>query len=401
MDITSLVWIDSTGYNYEDYPSFLAFYTTGYQSIYGTDTYLGDDSQDGQWIAIQAQAAYDMAAVGAAIYNSFSPTTAQGTGLSRVVRINGISRENSSNSTVDVTLTGTAFITVTNGIAIDILQQQWALPASVTIGSGGSVTVTATAVQPGAIQAEADTITGIFTPTQGWQTVNNSGAATPGSPVETDAALRQRQTVSTAIPSLTVLEGAVGLIANTPGVTAVQPYENDTNTTDGNGAPAHCVYFVVEGGTDDAVASAIQIGKTPGVLAYGTTTVPTTDSNGVPINISFFRPSSAVISVQVTLTPLSAWTSGNETIIADAIAAYINTEIAIGGNPLDTSGDKGVSYSQLFAVAYVPGTQAAGSFIIESIELKKNSGSFAVADVDLAFDEQAVCDPSTNVSFIT
>jgi uncharacterized phage protein gp47/JayE len=400
MTVSQLVYIDSTGYNYEDFPAFLSFFTEGYQAIYGQDVYLGSDSQDGQWIGVQAQAAYDTAALGAAIYNSFAPTTAQGTGLSRLVKINGLQRLVPSNSTVDLVIIGTAFTTLTNAIAVDELGQQWAIPSPTTIPFSGMITVTATAVLPGALNALANTVNMIFTPTQGWQSVNNPAAATPGAPVESDAALRARQAVSTELPALTELESTVAAIAQVLGVTAVQPYENYTNTTNADGLPPHSISMVVEGGTDLAVAEAILLKKTPGTDTYGSTSVPLHDSNGVPITINFYRPTPAVISVQITLTPLLPWISSNETIIADAVATFINTDIPIGGLALDELGTMGVSFTQLFGIAYVPGTTAQGSFIIESIEIKKNAGSFAAADVDLLFNEQAVCDPTTNVTFI-
>jgi uncharacterized phage protein gp47/JayE len=400
IDYSALVWIDSTGYNYEDYPTFLAAWTAAYQGIYGADVYLGSDSQDGQWIAIEAQAAYDAAALGAANFNSFSPATAQGIGLSRVVQINGLERESASNSTVELVIVGTAYTTITNGIAVDELNQQWALPSSVTIPMSGTITVTATAVLEGALSAAPDTVNMIFTPTNGWQSVNNPSAATVGAAAEDDAALRIRQQASTALPSQTVLEGTYAAVANVPGVTALQDYENYTDLTNSDGLPPHSISFVVEGGTDDAVAAAIQIKKTPGTDTYGTTSVPTVDSNGVPITINFFRPTSAVIGVQITLTPLTAWISSNTTIIADAVASFINTDIPIGGLVLNELGNQGVSFTQLFGVAYVPGTTAAGSFIIESIELSKNGGGLSAADVDLLFNEQAVCNPSVNVTFI-
>lgn len=400
IDISTLFYIDATGFNYEDYPSFLAFYTTNYQAIYGADVYLGNDSQDGQWLAIQAQAAYDFISSGAVAYNGFSPANAQGTLLSQLVKLNGIERLSPSNSTAELVIVGTAFTTITNGIAVDILEQQWALPATVVIPISGTITVTATAVDLGAIQAVPDSITTIFTPTQGWQSVNNPAAATPGAPVEGDGALRIRDAASVSLPALTALEATYSSVANVAGVDAVKDYENATNTTDSNGLPPHSISFVVSGGTDTDIAAAIQLKKTPGTQTYGTTSVPVTDSNGVPLTINFYRPTDALIAVQVTLTPLASWIVSNETIIADAIATFLNTQIPIGGISLSTSGAMGISFSQLFGVAYVPGTSAVGSFIIESIELSKNGGGLSEADITLLFNEQAVCDPTMNVSFV-
>ncbi len=361
--ISDLVYIDSTGYHYADYPSFLSYVTTAYQGIYGEDVYLGSDSQDGQWLAIVAQALYDSAALGASIYNSFSPSTAQGIGLSRVVKINGLTRQSSSNSTVELVIVGTAFTTLTNCSAIDSLNQIWNLPASVTIPYSGTITVTATAASSGAIQAQPDTITGINTPTQGWQSVNNPSAATVGSGVESDAALRNRQAVSTSIPAQTVFDATIGAVSNVPGVVALAPYENDTGSTDSNGLPGHSISLVVEGGTDTEIAQTILDYKTPGTQTYGTTSVPLVDPKGVPITINFFRPNISQIAVQVTLTPLSSWVSSNETIIANAVAAYINS-VPIGGI---------IVITQIIVAAYVPGTIAAGSFNIESISIAQQA----------------------------
>jgi uncharacterized phage protein gp47/JayE len=289
MDVTDLVWIDSAGYHFEDFPSFLSYLTTSYENIYGDDVYLGSDSQDGQWLGIIAQALYDTAALGASIYNSFSPSTAQGVGLSRVVKINGLRRQSATNSTVELAIGGTAFTNILNGIAIDELNQQWALPASVTIPMAGTITVTATAVVAGAVAALPSTINSIYTPTQGWQTVSNAAAATVGTAAETDAALRNRQATSTQIPAQTVFDATIGAVANLSGVIDVAPYENDTDSTNANGLPPHSISLVVQGGVDTEVAQTILDYKTPGTNTYGTTSIPLTDPKGYPRCCEFNR----------------------------------------------------------------------------------------------------------------
>lgn len=375
MTVTDLVFIDSAGYHFADFPAFLAYLTGAYTDIYGADVYLGEDSQDGQWLGIVAQALYDTAAIGAAIYNSFSPLTAQGVGLSRVVKINGLRRQSATNSTVELVIGGTVFTNIVNGIAIDDLNQQWALPSSVTIPMSGTITVTATSITAGAIQAQPDSITSIFTPTQGWQTVNNPTAATVGQPFETDNVLRNRQSISTSIPAQTVFDATIGAVSNVPGVIALSPYENDSDITDSNGLPPHSISLVVEGGTDTDIAQTILDYKTPGTNTYGTTSVSLTDAKGVPITINFFRPTLAPIAVQVTLTPLSSWISSNQDIIAAAIAAYISS-IKIGGD---------IILTQLYAVAYVPNSTAAGSFNIEGIEIAQcATGSIHLTGVPTA-----------------
>lgn len=396
MAVSDLNFIDATGYHFADFPSFLSYLTTAYQSIYGSDVYLGADSQDGQWLALVAQALFDTASVGASNYNSFSPATAQGVGLSRVVKINGLRRGIPTNSTVVVTIIGTANTVIANGVVIDTLQQKWDLPASVTIPFSGTIDVTAVSEVMGNITADPNTVTGIFTPTLGWQSVNNTDAATPGAPVELDATLRARQAVSTSLPALTVIDATIGALENLTGVTEVKSYENDTGTTDGNGLPGHSICFVVQGGLIADITNAIGLYKTPGTntFASGPNARNETyiDPKGMPVPINFINPAiTATISVEITVTPLNnGWSTDYVAQIEDALSAAIQS-VPIGGT---------VVYTALFVAAYLVGTPAYGTFDVISIEIKKNAGSFAAANIPLNFDEIPLCDPTTDV-FVT
>lgn len=392
VNFSDLVFIDSTGYHYADFPTIQNWLIGQYQSVYGADVYLGSDSQDGQWVGIQAQGYYDVATVGAATYNSFSPVTAQGVGLSRVVKINGVTRESPSNSTVDLVIGGTTGTTLTNAIAIDDLNQQWSIP-TLTIPMAGTITITATAIAAGAIAALPNTITGIFTPTSGWQTVNNPSAATTGNPVEIDAALRARQARSVAIPSLTVFDGTVGAVQNVAGVSQAVGYENPTNSTDGNGLPPHSVAIVADGGTDIAVAQAIQVHKTPGTQTVGTTTVLVQDSHGMPINIHFYRPTDTTINIGVTVVIGAGWDSSTETLIKNALAAQVTyPNVPIGGK---------IILTQLYAVAYLVGTPQYGTFTVAAIEISQDLDPLGTSNIILTFLEEPQCDPTTDVTVTT
>lgn len=389
MLITDLVYIDSTGYHFSDYPAFLAWLQNEYRAIYGADIYLEADSQDGQFLAVMAKAFYDTAALGASVYNSFSPVTAQGVGLSRNVRINGLTRRLPTFSTVTLTLVGQAGTVITGGIATDSLQQKWDIPTT-TIPGGGTITVAATAQVAGAVTAAPATITTIFTPTRGWQTVNNVGAAVPGVPVETDAELRLRQAASTANPSLTVLDGTVGGVANLTGVTKVKGYENDTGITDGNGIPAHSISIVVQGGVSQDIADTIGVHKTPGTGTFGDTTVLTYDAHGMPLNISFERAVTATVQAEITIAAGVGWSTDFVALIQNAVAAVINA-VPIGDDVLIT---------KLYAPAYLIGTAAGQTFDIALLEIGKNGGAVGPTNVTMDWDENPVCVPATDITVI-
>ena len=390
MAIADLVYVDATGFHYPDYPTVLEQLKDEYRTIYGNDVYLEADSQDGQWVAVMALAIFDTMQVAASVYNSFSPLTAQSDALSRNVKINGIRRRVATYSQVDLRIVGQVGTTINNGQAEDTLGQKWNLPVSVTIPVGGEITVTAQAADIGDVSAAAGTITKIATPTLGWQTVENLLPAVEGEPVETDAELRSRQAVSTAIPSLSVLDGTVGAVASLAGVTRFRGYENDSNATDANGIPAHSIAIVVEGGDAQAIGDAIATKKTPGTGTYGTTTVTTYDAYGLPNDIDFFRPTPATIGVEVTIQALTGYTTGFADLIAAAIAAQINA-LEIGDDVLIT---------KLYVPANLPGNAAGSTFDITQLRIKKNAGAFGTGNVVLAFNEVAECDPTTDVTVI-
>jgi uncharacterized phage protein gp47/JayE len=372
--------IDASGILKPDYADVLAYLEAEFRSIYGEDIVITPDSQDGQMLAIFAAAIDDANAMALQVYNAFSPSSARGVGLSSVVKINGIKRLVASYSTVDLLITGQAGTTITNGIAQDASGAQWLLPASVTIPVDGDITVTATAKELGAVLAASGTVTTIGTPTRGWQTVTNPTAAVAGAPVEEDATLRRRQTVSTALPSRTVFEGTIGAVASISGVTRWKGYENDTGSTDANGLPAHSISLVVLGGDATAIAQAIADKKGPGAATYGTTSVDITDEFGVTRAIKFYRPTNATIKVAIAITALAGFTTAIETAIKQACVDWING--------LDIGED--VEFAEMYVPANLNGLPDRRTYKITGLTIAKNAGTPGTSDLVIAFNEAPI-----------
>lgn len=346
--------IDSTGISGPAYSDILASLQASFQSIYGSDIYIEPDSQDGQWLATLAQMIYDGNQADITVFNGYSPTYAQGAALSSQVKINGLRRDSSSNSTAVVNVGGQVGATISNGVVQDSNKNLWDLPATVVIPISGTIAVTATAQQPGAITAIAGAISEIYNPQPGWQTVSNPSAATPGEPVETDPALRKRQAASTSLPAQTPLQAIIANVAETQGIGRNKIYENWSNTTDANGLPPHSISVVAEGGDITAIAQVIEAKKSPGTDTYGTTSVTVLDPAGVPITIDFFELAEISILAQITITPLTGYVSTTGNLIVAAVAQYLS-EFAIGQDsllgklfgPANLSGDAATSSSGL------------------------------------------------------
>ncbi|MGI4946730.1 MAG: baseplate J/gp47 family protein, partial [Janthinobacterium lividum] len=295
------VTIDATGIHAPAFEDFQTYLVDSFQAIYGADTYLGNDSQDGQFLGLFALAATNATNAVVAAYNGYSPAGAQGTGLASAVKINGLARLVPSYSTADLLVIGQAGRVIAGGSAKDTAGYIWALPASVTIPLSGQIVATATCQTPGAIGAAPGAISQINTITLGWQAVTNLQAAAPGAPVESDATLRARQAVSTALPARTVLESIVGGVLSLPGVSACQPYENDGYATDVNGLPPHSIALVVQGGDAQSIADLIAAKKTPGAGTLGSIAETVVDAYGIAHTIRFYAPTLVPITVAVTL----------------------------------------------------------------------------------------------------
>lgn len=375
--------VTAEGISAPDYQTVLDTITGYFQQIYGSDAYLDPDSKDGQMVALVALAIHDANNTAISVYRSFSPATAVGDALTSNVKINGITRRAATNSTVDLLLTGTVGTTITNGSVRDTNSMIWNLPATVVIGTDGTVVATATCANSGAVAAVAGSVNGINTPTRGWASVTNPLAATVGVAAETDAELRVRQSQSVALASLTPFDAVDGAIANVEGVTRHKLFENDTDTTDANGLPAHSISAIVEGGDATEIANTIRSTKGQGVSTYGTTAVIVTDKYGNPYTIRFSRPVDVPIYVSITIQALTGYSSEVGDEMKAAVAAYINS-LAIGDSVL---------LSRVYSPANL-GVVSGGNaryYDIMELLIGRTAEGVAAANVVLAYDESASC----------
>ncbi|HBM3273097.1 baseplate J/gp47 family protein [Klebsiella quasipneumoniae subsp. similipneumoniae] len=385
--------VTAEGISAPDYQTVLDTITGYFQQIYGSDAYLEPDSKDGQLVALVALAIHDANNTAISVYRSFSPATALGDALTSNVKINGITRRSATNSTVDLLLTGTVGTTITNGSVRDTNSVVWNLPATVVIGSDGTVVATATCANSGAVAAVAGSVNGINTPTRGWASVTNPLAATVGVAAETDAELRVRQSQSVALASLTPFDAVDGAIANVEGVTRHKLFENDTEATDSNGLPPHSISAIVEGGDATEIANTIRSVKGQGVSTYGTTAVIVTDKYGNPYIIRFSRPVDVPIYVSITLKALTGYSSEVGDEIKTAVAAYINS-LAIGDSVL---------LSRVYSPANL-GVVSGGNaryYDIMELLIGRSADDVAAANVVVAYDESASCSVDNIVLVVT
>jgi hypothetical protein len=390
--------LDTTGLSIPDYSDIFAQLSSQYLSIYGADTTLDADDQDGQFLAIFAQGISDCDNAAQDVYNAFGLNSAQGADLSSLVKITGTRRAVTGFSTDTITIVGTPNVPINNGQVGDNLGQGtiWNLPATVVIPNSGTINVSITSTTPGPTTFTPGQISVILTPTLGWTSAVNIGPATAGPPVQTDSQLRQVASNSVAGPASTVLDSISAAISNVANITRSFVYENDTDVNDANGQGPHSIYAVVQGGATQDIVNAIGSTKSPGTTTLGSTSGTYTDSRGVPDVISYYPLTIVTISVIVNITKLTGYTVTAASLIQQAVAGYLSG-LAIGEDsyqsrlysPANLAGDAAVTATGLtqpqldaFSVTYN---------VTSILQSRPSDAPPAVQDVPIAFNEATTC----------
>lgn len=361
----------------------LEYYQGKAREIFGSDIVITPDSQDGQMVAIVAQALADVNAQAVVIYSAFNPSTAKGVALDTAVKTNGLTRHTATHSTADLRLVGQAGTTIRNGVAIDTNGNRWMLPETVVIPVAGEITVTATAESAGDIVATAGAINRIGTATLGWQTVTNPSDAVVGSAQETDDELRTRQSKSTSLPSMSLWEGIIAAVLDLPGVRRLSGICNNDDTPTSEGVPGHTIALIVDGGEVAEIAETTYLKGGEGTGTYGSVSYPLMDKYGFPHTVRFSRPTSVSIKAKVTIKPSATYLSDVATEIKQRIADYING-LAIGVS---------VNLPRVISSAVKDcDTGVDTRFDLQSLELARGDGALEAKSITIAWNEAAMCD---------
>jgi len=349
---------------------------------FGDNIDLSAQSGFGQFVGIMSEQLADEWQSQENIYNSQYPSTAQGNQLSNVVMYNGLTRLAASYSTIaTVTLTGISGTLIPAGSQASVTGtgKVFETDSAATIGVGGTVVVSMTATETGAIEASIGTLVNIDTPIYGWTAVNNTVAAVAGRDVETDAELRVRRASSTLFTAQNLSDSLYAQLLQVDNVDDVLVFSNGTGGVV-NGVPAHNFLTVVRGGDDDDIAAVVWTNTPQGIASYGTTTVSVTDAQGYSQDVKFTRPSPINIYFTVTITTDSDFPSTGSDDIKAAMVAYGQANFLI---------DDDVIMSEFYTpINTIPG--------ITSIVLTIGTAPTPVgtANITIDIDEYSNYDPS-------
>jgi len=353
-----------------------------YRAIYGQDINIAQDAPDGQRVGISATASLDMQAFAAWLYNSLDPDLASGVALNRIIKLVGITRRPATQSVWDLQVASSTAITLPAGYTVeDDLGQEWSINSPMSLPAGTN-TVTFRALEFGAVEGVSGAVIEQSTIVVGVTSIVASVDSAVGVDEETDEQLRVRRNRSLENPALSTIGGLFAKLANTPGVTDIRVYENNTDTTDSDGIPAHYTYSVVEGGEIGDIVETIVKNKTAGAGTLGsvsgnyieTLTRPDGSTFTITHTMQFDRPLFVSVYITVTATRRDPAIPIDAVLIAQKIADSV---LYIGDNLLASS---------LYAKAY----QAGSDYYLTDLLISDDNAVFTDERLISAINEKYV-----------
>lgn len=351
------------------------------KAIFGDNFNVTPESPDGQINGVISESNANLWEIAEESYNAFNPSAATGVTLSNLVQLNGIDRLEATSTTDQLTLGGTASTLIPAGSLISTSDtgDQFSTNVDVTLDGGGAAVVDVTALLTGPITALAGTITEIDTPITGWSTATNLADATEGTNEETDTELRSRREQSVARDAQAIIDAIFAAVANIDGVTSVTVLENDTDATDANGLPPHSFQVIVVGGDNQAIADIIFLKKPAGITSFGTTTESVNDTQGIPHDISFSRPTEVDIFVTVDLTTNADYPANGDDLVKQAIVDYANGDLVVNR-------DFGLGEDVIYTRLYTPINSVQGHEI-DDLFIDITSSPTGVINIPIAATE--------------
>ncbi len=250
---------------------------------------------------------------------------AEGEQLDFLVAFAGITRFGKSKAIIDIEITGEAGTPVEKGFIGQTAQKvKFVTLADVVIGGGGTVLAKAEAQVAGVGgNVAATSVTDIFTPVVGVDSITNPTAAVPGREVETDDELRDRYKVSRAAAAGSSIPALTAAMRKVTGNIEAKVYENDGEAYDADGRPPGSVEAVVYGGVIEDYANVLFGKKSAGVRAFGQLIHVVVDSNGQQRNIGVTFATERQVYVRLVVTKNDEWNEGNTASLKTAAVKYI------------------------------------------------------------------------------
>ena len=271
------------------------------------DINTAPETPQGQIIDAETLAITQKDAELAFLANMFNPKTARGIWQDALAEIYFIKRKKAVNSRCYCVLTGLNGTLIEKGSKIQSSADNtyWDLLETVTINDNSSVTALFECESEGAVIASPNTLNKIITTVAGWDTVNNSQAATVGTLEESQQAFEKRRYDSVALNSVGTTASVFSRVNQIDDVVGCYVVDNKTNVNkiiDDYLLKPHSIYVAVIGGSNQDIAEAIYRSLSAGCDYNGNTQITVVDPHThAKEKVTFMRPTQQNVYIKVNV----------------------------------------------------------------------------------------------------
>lgn len=307
--------IDYTGLKTKDYNTLLSDIQATIQNIYAPDgeaINFNSASPDGQFTNVLAEIGTVSREILTEVYNSTSPSGCRGAVQDIRYQINYLWRKGGSFTIQNIDITTDRTVTLqgldanyndinaSSYTVSDNAGNLWFLIDTTTL-TAGTTSLPFRAKEKGEVIPVVNTITNQNTIIPGVTSVNNSvGYTSLGVEQETDEGFEIRRDKSTALASSNNIDAIYAELLQLDGVTDVNIWGNNTNSTDATSTPAHTIWVIVNGGSNTEIADVIY-SNIGGSDTRGNVSVNVDTLSHQTLAINFDRPTVVPIFVKFNI----------------------------------------------------------------------------------------------------
>lgn len=307
--------LNYTGLQTKDFNVLLSDIQTAIQNIYslnGEQINFESSSPDGQFTNVLAELGTVIRELLTEIYNSTSPSNCSGAVQDIRYQINNLFRKAGTFTiqNIDITTDRTVTLQGLDASYYDVNAQSY----SVSDNAGNIFYLIDTATIPagttklafrakdmGQVIPTVGTITNQDTIIAGiLSVINSDGYTSLGEQQETDEEFRLRRERSVANVSTGNIDSIIGNILQLSGVTGINVWVNNSNSTDATGTQAHTIWVIVNGGAKEDIANLIYA-NIGGSETRGAVETEIATASGQPLTIRFDRPTVIPVYVNITI----------------------------------------------------------------------------------------------------
>lgn len=387
-------YIESTGVILPDTETLLVDAEQEFRDALGQGLSVDPETPQGVLIGARVSLRRAVLEVCAAVANQFNPDLATGQYLDALASLSGLSRVQSTFSTIaSVTVSGVSGTDIPAGRrARSTAGDEWQTSSPVRIGPDGSATVDFVAVEAGPIGCGVGELDTIVDFVLGWESVDNSNSAVVGRLSQSDAAFRQLRNRTLGLQGTGLVESIVSAVNAIDGVQSLSFLENvddSEQTIEGVTLVPHSIWMCVNGGESQDIADTLRKKKSFGCNWNGSTEVVSTDPfSNQAYTVKFDRPAQIAIAAKVTVKP-GTYTGDPQTAVKAAIVDYAD------GNLENERGFVVGGSVSPFELSAAVNSQLPGIYVRKVEIAYVSSGVFVTVELPIEIDEIATITESS------